>query len=111
MVELTEAEIGAQLQQFFDGKAERWTDGAFALDADGSCVGVHDAEAACYCLMGAVFRLFDDKRLANGEWLVPTARAAITKYVPLGWTVEKWNDTPGRTFSDVQKLLRKMQGL
>jgi hypothetical protein len=88
---------------------DKWTQWWFARDKGGRAVEANDPEAVCYCLMGAVKRCYGDN---PAEKFQATANlgAAIAKRAgikPYFGLVSVWNDAPGRTFAEVQEVVRE----
>lgn len=80
-------------------KPKGWTQGAYARDADGRDVNPYEKwrpspEAVCFCLYGALAHVASQAGMEKTPFLVD----------PLPST--KWNDTPGRTQSEVVAALR-----
>lgn len=77
----------------------RWTQNAWARDADGHDINEHKPEATCFCLLGAL-------SVAAGAWDSPIYRDAEKVLEKIG--VERpstWNDAYGRTHAEVIDLL------
>jgi hypothetical protein len=89
------ADVGRELLAFFDGDANRWTQGSTAKDDLGEPIGSHSKHAVCWCLEGAVIRC----GIGDG---------AFALFQVLGMPVTTWNDAPDRSFRDVNALLKRM---
>jgi hypothetical protein len=97
----TKQEIAKEMLKLFDGKPERWTRGAFARAKDpGFIVSPLSDDATCWCLWGAVRRAADDA--AVSEYMLDVIESTVDD------GIAEWNDRPGRTFDDVQKLLKSI---
>lgn len=76
-----------------------WTQGDFAVNADGRVSAPWDKSAVAWCVIGAV------RSCTKDAWDVTNAIALLHGYV--GQNVSAWNDTPGRTQAEVVETLRK----
>jgi len=100
----TTLELVHDLQALLSGP-EKWTQGSYARNVSGEKVQIDDPQAVCFCLTGAF------QYLSSGEayrWLYNLASELAD--APNGYLVV-WNDTPGRTFTDIQSLMAKMEEL
>lgn len=75
-------------------------------------VGIDDSRATCYCLMGALQLAHGnvgESLNANVCTLELSSRIGAPEQLP-GFAqdnIQRWNDSPARTFEDVQQLLRE----
>jgi len=78
----------------------KWTNGMFARDARGRSMNPRDAEASCWCLIGAVLRCYGTN--------VNRCIASLNRLKEsIGPDVEAWNDAPERTFADVRRVIEE----
>ena len=86
---------------------ERWTQGAAARNSAGKHVAPSDPDATCFCAAGAIYRAAYDH---NGITAVPrieNVHHLLARYIaPDGYdsiysVAGDWNDTPGRTHSEI----------
>lgn len=77
------------------GRPGAWTQGGYARDADGWPVDAEDNDAVCWCPLGAV------KEVSSGDTR-KAAEAFLEKAA--GCYPPSFNDTPGRTQSEVVAL-------
>lgn len=84
----------------------RWTKGATARNSIGNIVSSYDPTAVCFCLIGAIFRIYpDDYPNAFNE------RVAIHKQLEgrlSNHDIVGWNDAPERTHEEVLALLKEL---
>lgn len=89
-----------------------WMQGGFANNAKGLGVDAADAEATCFCAVGAVIAArarLEAHNLDTTTDLVFYARRVAQPGVAdhLLDPLSEWNDNPGRTQDEVVALLRK----
>lgn len=79
----------------------KWTQQAYARDAAGRSVDEGAESATCWCLSGALYRIFP---FGKGRLEL---RVAVRDALMIGGIdgIIPWNDRPSRTFSDVKKLI------
>lgn len=86
---------------------ERWTQGFFARDSAGTICNFADANAACWCLSGALARVLpedtdehEERYDAAGEYLQAALpeRSRTAGYIA-------WQDKPQRTHAEVLALV------
>lgn len=73
---------------------EKWTQAAYAKNAQGERVEYCEPEAVCWCLEGAMMRCYGAdfiKKLATVE-------------THLSSEITHWNDQPSRTFEQVRAI-------
>jgi hypothetical protein len=81
---------------------ERWTQGAYARDKDGTDVGLdRSADAVCWCALGLTFRDEVDR----------TTLYAVVESIITERSVSHWNDAPGRTAAEVAAAFRRASSL
>lgn len=86
----------------------KWTQGCYARDADGNMVLPSDEIAHCFCALGAISRVCEDK--AGGSYfnLYIRARAIWAAQLDLEpSSVTTFNDGFGRTQAEVIAKLRE----
>jgi hypothetical protein len=95
---MTESQLKQDLRavRAFYGGPEKWTQGAYALNAEGHSVSAKSKDACRWCLSGAI------SSASYNIW--ETARFL---HFFIGWGLIDWNDAPERTFEDVIALLDK----
>jgi hypothetical protein len=76
---------------------ERWTIKAPARDLRGLAVLPRDENAVCFCLLGAICKIYSDETKIE-EKTRGYLRTAICT----------WNEAPGRTHSEVLELVKKL---
>jgi hypothetical protein len=81
----------------------RWTQGYYARDAKGALVGPASQRAVCWCLLGAIVRVYG--RRGHSSCLVASLREALN--LPPDVTLTNWNDAPARTHAEVLDLCRR----
>jgi hypothetical protein len=73
-----------------------WRKGFFAADKEGKSCMPEDKKAVSWCLIGAIYKCYDDKK----------ARKVFDKVVAaLPVHISVWNDDQKRTFQDVKDLV------
>jgi hypothetical protein len=100
---------------------EKWTKGWEARDANRSCVPADSESAVCWCLRGAEVKLG-----ISGRLVVTALDLALSAHKDVAgrygielltgpflegreiWRVATWQDKPGRTFAEVQALLKEL---
>jgi hypothetical protein len=83
----------------------KWTKGDFARDKVGRRVGMFDDEAASFCLMGAMNKVF-----VGGPEAFQTACRILEQKINEKTNeidIPSWNDAYVRTFEDVKELLKE----
>lgn len=88
-----------------------WTQYVVARDKNGLHVDAHSDNAVCWCIYGAVHKVY----INNGEKKPDNERPAISYYEAcsrlkqaLGSTeLSVWNDASGRTKEEVLEVFRK----
>lgn len=81
---------------------EKWTKGAYAMDASGLHVPERHPDARRWCLLGAANYCYGLASVAV-EMRIRDALLAGSGDKATG--IASWNDAPDRTFDDVRKLL------
>ena len=81
-------------------KPGAWTQGAFALTADGKelVYGNNLSKAVCYCVNGALFKVGTERQALDAQEILRDR--LDVKGTPY------WNDAPGRTQAEVVQALR-----
>ncbi len=79
----------------------RWTQGWFARDVYGSEVDIHEQDAVCWCLIGAIYKCYEDPR---------DRKIAEDKVAPFAknqgaTSIQSFNDSA--THAEVMKLLEE----
>jgi hypothetical protein len=82
----------------------KWTQNAWARNSQGEHVYHADADAICFCSLGAVERA--GRNLNASDEAISEAYAAVVRATG-ALTIAKWNDAPGRTFDDVIDVFKK----
>jgi hypothetical protein len=72
----------------------RWTQGAFARDADGRATIQYSNRACCWCVAGAISAVAQ----TSDDW--SAARDALSLVIPGGGLIT-WADDPKRTHAEV----------
>lgn len=78
---------------------DKWTKDCTARDIKGDCVTPTDINATCWCLLGAVHKVYGDayaKRVENLIW----------NY--LDGAISEFNDDPTTTYEDIIKLVKEL---
>jgi hypothetical protein len=100
----TKQEIAHEMLRIYDGKPERWCQGALARCSAGKPCDPVDRTAVCWCLTGAR-RLAKNALGASCDDVYGFALAIeciVNEYPP------EWNDADERAFDDVVKLLTEI---
>jgi hypothetical protein len=84
-------------------RTKGWTQGKFARADDGERVEVMADDAACFCTLGAVYRITDRLPGICEERAVDALARAVggCADVTAAAHVAVWNDAPGRTLPEV----------
>ncbi len=82
----------------------KWAKGWFAYDKYGFCVDAVSERAACYCLMGAVNKCYPNRT----DTVMKKLLTGIQKTQPRVKSVVSWNDNSRRKFSEVKRLVTKL---
>jgi hypothetical protein len=96
---MTSQEIACGILTLFDGKPERWTQGACARTAEARTIGPLETPARAWCIYGALVRVTGDYGLGDTAAFRDLVSALV------GCHDNAWNDHPDRTFEDVTRLL------
>lgn len=100
--------VAKEMLKLFDGKPERWTQGAFVRIKVGRKLFVGDKSlvghrrAVCWCLEGALSRV-----TAGWSPLYDKMSQELNRRIP-GHHYLTWSDAPERTFADIEALLRSI---
>ncbi len=78
----------------------RWVQGTDAEKSDGQETYAKDPDATCWCLLGAIERCYPHEERED----IYDRIVAATKESQ----ISSWNDSPLRTFEDVQKLVQEL---
>jgi hypothetical protein len=81
-------------------KPEKWTQGAYAKDANGRIVSALSPEATCWDVSGAAYRAYGDWKIALS--ILERLYSVTQKRTPV------WNDAPERTWLEVYTLLKEL---
>jgi hypothetical protein len=88
---------------------KKWTRIYFAKDASGNRCDPQSVHAVCWCIGGAILAVCGESKIVSNNQEVNSRTLnvcrEIRKYIPKDVTIDKWNDTPGRTFDDVRHVL------
>lgn len=98
----TPRKIARKMLRIFDGKRERWTKGELARSTTSQRVRPESPSACRWCIVGALRKAcvgLDDRSFADAYAAIANRRRTC---------IEIWNDTRGRTFNDVVKLLTEV---
>lgn len=76
-----------------------WTQGFLARDRDGKACLEDDSEACCFCMMGAIKRVYGPDFREVFDVLL---RNKVGQWYP------QWNDRPGRTQAEVVAVLKEL---
>lgn len=79
----------------------KWTKGANARHANGNPIGPEEANAACWCLNGALIKAYDESIEGRQVRYKICIELSTHSFSP-------WNDAPERTFADVRKLIEEL---
>ncbi len=89
---------------------DKWTKGAYALDANGLVVTTTSTQAQCFCLAGAMIHLGYTNKQAR-RFLIDNGLVESDLGLSMGFNpwraIVSWNDKKGRTYSEVIDLVRK----
>jgi hypothetical protein len=85
----------------------RWTQNAIARDSSGATVDPESMHAVCWCLDGAVWKVYGRARYAVLHQLSRNL-SPVHKSHEASCVVIDYNDTPGRTWKEVHDLLVKL---
>ena len=80
-----------------------WCQGAMAEIVDGYRVSEDDERAVKWCILGAVWKAFDDDSIALRY------TDELHKYIGKDVLLGNWNDELGRTQKEVVSLLEKVE--
>lgn len=81
-------------------KPSKWCKGSFAMKKDGLACGSLDLLAVKFCLLGAVKRCYSEDKWVD---IIDKIRGE------LGYRhIINWNNAKETTFSDVKKLVNKL---
>lgn len=78
-----------------------WLQGKMAADEFGKSMSIHDPEATCFCLVGALLFVKGYNRIEFHSWLL----RHILGFNFSVYSIPCWNDQPERTKKDVLDLL------
>lgn len=82
---------------------KRWTKNHSARDATGTPCIVDDKHAACWCLYGALVKVYGKNTLAFDK-----ARCALELSTPIrAYGITGWNDNKFRTHADVLRVVQE----
>jgi hypothetical protein len=84
----------------------RWVQGFWATTKRGRAIGYEEANAACWCAVGALMRV---SRSAPLDLWYPT-RDALERVID-HQSIPGWNDAPDRTQAEVVAALRRAADL
>jgi hypothetical protein len=83
----------------------RWTQGAWARDADGmNLVRAHDSRATCWCLVGAVRKVRGPGMSAAEGQAIRAIRRVLCPTRQEEQTPAEWNDDSLRTVDEVRSV-------
>lgn len=103
----------------------KWTREAYARNANGEAITARSPDAVCWCLTGALLRVFSTADTRYGSRDLQLAEAEEKLYEALrtepDWekyradrrkdrdvfNLAAWNDAFGRTFADVRRLVEQ----
>ena len=98
----------------------RWTKGAYAKNNNSAPVPIYDTSAVCYCLLGAINRIYGDSQLylwalsGEEEKAINQLSNAIGNFPnnpdsSKSSHITKFNDNDGTTHEDVIRVLEKAE--
>lgn len=92
-------------------KPESWCQNTYAMNKDGHSLMWYNCPDACkWCLMGAIFKLYDphesDKIMDKVKSKLSTN--TLTSYGYNLSSIAKWNDDPDRTHAEVLALTKEL---
>ncbi len=87
-------------------RADKWTKGTHARDAEGRPVHWSDPKAVSFCLIGACAKATANGKTAVGPLFVPLFDEVEKR---LRTQIAHWNDSEHRTFTDVLHLIERMR--
>lgn len=90
------AKIAAEITEH----PERWTQGFYARNASAQPLDARNPNAVCWCTLG-----FIDRELPGNPGC--PIEIALTEFTQTS-SVAEWNDTPGRTASEVAAIFAKL---
>lgn len=99
----TEITKSTTLQELFSAE-NSWTQRAFARDENNIPVNEHDSHAICWCLSGAVYKIYGGKEF---NYTVSKKIFNLLKS-RIGGPITTWNDNIKRTIEDVRNLVKEL---
>ena len=82
----------------------KWTQGTYARDSTGVSCGV--SEGICWCIMGAMFYCYGESDTPISQIMEKISSALKIAYPEYkGVSPIIWQDTPGRRFGEVQRVI------
>jgi hypothetical protein len=91
---MTEPIFDGRITKFLDSP-NKWTQEAYARDANGKECDECDPKAVCFCAAGLLEKFYSN----DAEFLAAQERFAEVIGERI---IAPWNDAPGRTFEDVR---------
>jgi hypothetical protein len=86
---------------------ERWTKGEYAKDNDDNQIDVFDPRATCFCVQGAIQRVYKRSNDLNDEKLkLETLLKQMELIGECGFLCD-WNDNPETTHEMVLDVVRR----
>jgi hypothetical protein len=82
---------------------ERWHKGNYTNVADTLHTGINSPEATCFCILGAIRKVYKLTRDSNEYAAILKASLELAHYEYL----HEWNDAPERTHAEVLEAVRK----
>lgn len=89
----------------------KWIQNCSARNSFGAETDPSEADAVCWCLVGAVIKCYDSKLSTNyNENMYPILNIykIIEKEIPNGYTIPYWNDLKERTYEEVYTLVKRL---
>ena len=83
--------------------ASGWTQQHYARDEKGIQTFIHDDEATCWCIMGAIYKTANDLR-SQARHMCTAEMVGVLREAngwEEGYHIPTWNDEPGRTQEEV----------
>lgn len=90
--------------ELLDSK-EKWMQGDWSADKDGSYVACTSERAACWCVAGAFIRCYPD--IDERDGVIEKLRKKIELQSGLS-SIFVWNDAQERTYEEVYSVLKEL---
>jgi hypothetical protein len=96
---------------------DKWIKGCNARDKNGKVVAITDPDATCWCVVGAIFKSYEDNSslpYKNNVWINILDRIEdksldqSNKFNHMHRRLMTWNDAPERTYEEVYSVLKEL---